>query len=55
MPVPVTVTVVYGDGSTDSVVVPVVEAKVSRVLPLRAPLRDLKIDDDHAALATFTR
>jgi aminopeptidase N len=54
-PVPVTVTLLYADDSTDTVVVPVVERTVSRVFPLRGPLRDVKIDDDHAALATFTR
>jgi hypothetical protein len=33
----------------------VTEAKVSRVLPLHGVLRDVRIDDDHAALATFQR
>ena len=54
-PVPVTVTLRYADGSTDTIVVPVVEANVSRAFPLHRPLRDVKIDEDHAALATFTR
>jgi aminopeptidase N len=55
LPVPVTVTLVYADGTSEDVVVPVTEAKVSRALPLRGALRDVKIDDDHAALATFQR
>ena len=55
MPVPVTVTIVYTDGSNEDVIVPVTEARVSRVMPLRGTLRDVKIDDDHAALATFQR
>jgi hypothetical protein len=55
LPVPVTVTVLYTDGSSDDVIVPVTEASVSRVVPLRRALRDVKIDEDHAALATFQR
>jgi hypothetical protein len=55
LPVPVTVTMVYTDGTSENVVVPVTKARVSRVLPLRGTLRDVKIDDDHAALATFQR
>ena len=55
LPVPVTVTVVYTDGSSDDVVVPVTEASVSRTVPLRGVLRDVRIDEDHGALATFQR
>jgi hypothetical protein len=55
LPVPVTVTLVYADGSREDVVLPVADEKVSRVLPLRGVLRDVRIDDDHAALATFQR
>ena len=55
LPVPVTVTLVYTDRPSENVIVPVTEARVSRVLPLRGTLRDVKIDDDHAALATFQR
>ena len=55
LPVPVTVTLVYTDGSSEDVVVAVTEAKVSRVVPLRGALRDVKVDEDHAALATFQR
>ena len=55
LPVPVTVLVAYVDGSVDTVVVPVLGARVSRAIPLRGTVRDIKIDDDHAALARFTR
>lgn len=55
LPVPVTVTVVYTDGSSDDVVVPVTEASVLRTVPLRGALRDVRIDEDHGALATFQR
>lgn len=55
LPVPVTVTLVYTDGSSDDISVPVTEASVSRTLPLRGPLRDVRIDEDHGALATFQR
>ncbi len=55
LPVPVTVTVLYTDGSSDDIVVPVTEASVSRTVPLRGALRDVRIDEDHAALATFQR
>ena len=55
LPVPVTVLVAYVDGSVDTVVVPVLSARVSRAIPLRGTVRDIKIDDDHAALARFTR
>ena len=55
LPVPVTVTVVYADGSTQTVIVPVVAARASRTIPLRGAPRDVRIDDDHAALARFDR
>jgi hypothetical protein len=55
LPVPVTVTVVYADGSTQKVIVPVVTARASHTIPLRGALRDVRIDDDHAALARFDR
>ena len=55
LPVPVTVTAIYTDGSSDTVIVPVVEARVSHTLPLRGALREVRVDDDHAALALFGR
>jgi aminopeptidase N len=55
LPVPVTVAVVYADGSTQKVVVPVVTARASHTIPLRGTVRDVRIDDDHAALARFDR
>jgi hypothetical protein len=49
------VTVLYTDGSSDDIVVPVTEASVTRTVPLRGALRDVRIDEDHGALATFQR
>ena len=53
MPLPVTVTLFYADGASENVIVPVLEKQVSQVIPLRGALRDVRIDEDHAALATF--
>jgi hypothetical protein len=55
LPVPVTVTVLYTDGASDDIIVPVTAASVSRTVPLRGALRDVRIDQDHGALATFHR
>lgn len=55
MPVPVTVTLIYTDGEIEDVVVPVTERQVSTTVRLRGRLRDVRVDEDHAALATFER
>jgi len=50
---PVTVSLVYADGRTVDTVVPVTEERVERRLPLDGPLRQVRINRDHAALAVF--
>lgn len=50
---PVTVTLVYADGRSQDVVVPVTEARVERRIPLDGPVRQVRINRDSAALAVF--
>jgi hypothetical protein len=50
---PVTVTLVYADGSTSSVMVPVRDKQVERVIPTSAPVRQVQVNRDWAALAEF--
>ena len=55
IPVPVTVTVNYASGELEDVVVPVVEQKVERTIPLKGPVRTIEVNRDNAALAEFVR
>jgi hypothetical protein len=55
MPVPVTVTVLYQDGGSDEVVVPVTERSIERRLPLRGAVRSIEANRDHAAVAEIDR
>lgn len=48
---PVTVEVEYADGSVQDVVVPVTEEETEMVVPLRGRVRNVKVNDDNAALA----
>jgi hypothetical protein len=50
---PVTVTLVYADGRTTDVMVPVTDKQVERVIPTSAPVRQVQINRDSAALAEF--
>lgn len=50
---PVTVTLRYADGTTEDVIVPLLEAVVERALPLKGPLRGWDVNADRAALAHF--
>ena len=52
--VPVTVTLHYGDKSTDSIVV-LSQATTETRIPLTGPLRSVEINADNAALGTFDR
>ncbi len=52
--VPVTVTLQYGDKSTDSIVV-LSQATTETRIPLAGPLRSVEINADNAALGTFER
>jgi aminopeptidase N len=51
VPVPVTVTVTYVDGTTDEIVVAVTERVVERTVPLRGGVRSIDANKDNAALA----
>ncbi len=50
---PVTVTLVYADGHSRDVIVPVTEARVERRIPLEGPVRQVRVNRDSAALAVF--
>ena len=55
IPVPVTVSVMYADGTTEDVVVPVLEETIERTISLKGPVRTIEANRDNAALAEFTR
>jgi hypothetical protein len=55
VPVPVTVTIAYADGSREQLVVPVVERAIERTVPLKGRLRTIEVNRDNGALAEFTR
>jgi aminopeptidase N len=52
--VPVTVTLNFADKSVEEIV-PITEAVVERRFPLTGALRNVSINDDHAALGHFDR
>ncbi len=51
--IPVTVRLVYQNGKTHDVMVPVTERDVVRTIPTEAPVREVQINRDFAALAQF--
>jgi Peptidase family M1 domain len=55
IPVPVTVTVTYTDGSSEDLVVPVTERIVERSLPLRGSVRSIDVNRDYGAVADITK
>jgi hypothetical protein len=55
VPVPITVTVTYANGETESVVVPVTERIVERTLRLKGAPRKVEANEDNAALVEFER
>jgi hypothetical protein len=55
MPVPVTVTVTYTDGTTVDTIVPVVERAVERRIKLTGGVRSIEANRDSAALANIDR
>ena len=55
MPVPVTVTISYGDGSSTDLMVPVTERLVERVVPLKGSVKSIEVNRDHAAVAEIER
>ncbi len=54
-PVPITVTVTYTNGETESVVVPVTERVVERTLRLKGALRKVEANEDNAALVEIEK
>ena len=53
--VPVTVSVVYTDGRTRDVVVPVTEQRVEWTSPAEGPVKQVLVNRDYAAVAVFER
>jgi hypothetical protein len=51
--VPVTVRLVYMNGQTHDVMVPVTDQRVVRSIPTESPVREVQINRDFAALAEF--
>src|ERR671931_129929 len=49
--IPITVTLTYGDGSVDDVVVKVDEKVKEQIIPLKGALRSVDVNRDSAALA----
>ena len=54
-PVPITVTLTYASGETESVVVPVTEKVVERTLPVKGTLRRVEANEDNAALVEIEK
>ncbi len=54
-PVPITVTLTYTSGETESVVVPVTERVVERTLPVKGALRKVEANEDNAALVEIEK
>ena len=52
--IPVTVTIVYSDGRTKEVIVPLTEKQVEQHIPTEGPVRQVQINRDSAAIAEFT-
>ena len=52
---PVTVTLAYRSGEEESLVVPVAGRATELRVPLKGPLRDVRVNRDHAALAEIRR
>lgn len=50
---PLTVSVTYADGRLEDTVIPVAGARVERRLPLAGPVRQVRVNRDHAALAVI--
>jgi hypothetical protein len=55
IPVPITVTVNYADGSSEELVVPVLERTTEHSLTIRGTIRSIDTNRDNAALAEISR
>ena len=54
VPVPVSLTLAYTNGTTEHVTIPVTEKTMTRSLPLAGTLRELVVDQEQS-LAVFER
>jgi aminopeptidase N len=54
-PVPITITVTYTSGETESVIVPVTERVVERTIPVKGALRKVEANEDNAALVEIEK
>jgi hypothetical protein len=54
-PAPITVTLTYSSGETESVVVPVTEKVVERTIPAKGPIRKVDANEDNAALVEIEK
>jgi hypothetical protein len=55
MEVPITATITYASGETQTIVVPVTEQVVERTVSLKGVLRTVSVNDDHAALVEIEK
>ena len=55
IPTPVTVSILYADGSLEDVIVAVSERVVERTLPLKGPVRSIEANRDYSAVAEIGR
>jgi predicted metalloprotease with PDZ domain len=55
MEVPLTATITYRSGETQTIIVPVTDQIVERTVPLKGALRTITVNDDHAALAEIEK
>ena len=55
MPVPITVTLTYANGETQSVVVPVTSAVVERKIPLKGTVRKVDVNEDNGSLVEIEK
>ena len=55
IPTPVTVSILYADGSLEDVVVVVNDRTVERTLPLKGPVRSIEANRDYSAVAEIVR
>jgi hypothetical protein len=55
IPTPVTVSILYADGSLEDVTVVVNDRVVERTLPLKGPVRSIEANRDYSAVAEIGR
>ena len=55
IPTPVTVSILYADGSLEDVIIAVSERAVERTLPIKGPVRSIEANRDYSAVAEVGR